>query len=53
MIFTKIGMGVNLVCGWSKKTYNIFNFSKYEKLLKERYSYARSGQKYIKKFVWK
>ena len=50
--FYKNRHGVNLVCGWSKKTYNIFNFSKYEKLLKERYSYAKEWAEIYKKSLF-
>ena len=50
--FYKNRHGVNLVCGWSKKTFNIFNSTNYEKLLKARYNYAKEWTEIYKKSLF-
>ena len=46
--------GLNIVCGWSKKTFNIFDTQNKDnnKLLKSRYEYASEWTKIYKKSIY-
>ncbi len=50
--FYKDRHGVNLVCGWSKKTFNIFDSTNYKNLLKKRYAFASEWTKIYKKSLF-
>ena len=44
--------GVNLVCGWSKKTFDTFDSTNYKKSIKNRYGFAKEWADVYKKSLF-